>query len=126
MHELSIAQSLIQQANACASEHGAARVLRLNLRIGRLSGVTQRALLFCFALAAEETLCAGAELAIEEVPIRAMCPQCNESKVIGESYRFICPDCHSPTAQLLTGQELELVSIEIDSQETTPHAAASA
>ena len=125
MHELSIAQSLIEQANACAAEQGASCVLALNLRIGRLSGVSKQALLFSFELAAEDTLCAGAELTIEEIPIRAMCPQCKESKELSDSYCFICPDCQNPTAELLTGQELELVSIEIDFQEQTAHDAAS-
>lgn len=126
MHELSIAQALIEQANACAAAQGAARVLTLNLRIGRLSGIAQQALLFSFELVAEDTLCAGARLAIEEVPIRVMCPQCKEAKVLSESYCFICPDCQSPTAELLSGQELELVSIEIDFQEHTTRDAASA
>lgn len=126
MHELSIAQALIEQANTCAAAQGASRVLTLNLRIGRLSGVAQQALLFSFELAAEDTPCAGARLAIEEIPIRAMCPQCEESKDLGDSYCFICPDCHSPTAELLSGQELELVSIEIDFQEQPAHDAASA
>ena len=117
MHELSIAQSLIDQANQCAATHGSARVLKLNLRVGRLAGVVKEALLFSFDLAAEDTACAGAELAIEEVPIRVMCPSCKVSKELDVSYCFICPDCGSPTAELLTGQELELLSIEIDCEE---------
>ena len=76
MHELSIAQSLIDLACEAALREGADRIERLNLRIGRLSGVVREALEFSFELAAEGTLCEGAILEIEDVPIAVMCPRC--------------------------------------------------
>ena len=60
MHELSIAQSLIELACEAALREGGDRIERLNLRIGQLSGVVREALEFSFALAAEGTACEGA------------------------------------------------------------------
>ena len=55
MHELSIAQSLIDVACEAAEREGANRVTRLTARIGVLSGVVKECLLFSFGLAAEGT-----------------------------------------------------------------------
>lgn len=121
MHELSIAQSLIEVACEAAEEAGAVRITRLCTRIGLLSGVVNEALLFCFELAAEGTPCEGATLEIEDVPLTVMCPDCNAPKTLEDRYCFLCPTCGSPTADILTGQEMELVSLEVD-----PHEAACA
>lgn len=114
MHELSIAQSLIETACETAERAGAARVCRIQLRIGALAGVVKEALAFSFDLAAEGTLCAGAVLDVEEVPITVMCPTCQEPRTLAEAWHFSCPECGTPTPEILTGRELDLVSLEIE------------
>lgn len=113
MHELSVAQGLIDVACEAAEREGNVRVTRLTVRIGRLSGVVRQALEFAFDLAAEGTLCHGAALAIEDVPVSVRCPVCREAKTLDDEYAFVCPTCGSPTPELLTGRELELVSLEV-------------
>jgi hydrogenase nickel incorporation protein HypA/HybF len=113
MHELSIAQSLIDLACETAAREGAVRVVKLSLRIGALSGVVKESLLFSFDLAAEDTACAGAVLAIEDVPVTVMCPRCQVSQTLPSIYQFSCPICGTPTPEVLTGRELDLVSIEV-------------
>lgn len=118
MHELSIAQCLVDAAcEAAEEEHG--RVTRLVTRIGALAGVVKEALLFSFDLAAEGTVCEGAVLLIEVVSVSVLCRRCNEPRELADQWHFVCPTCGTPTAELLTGRELELVSVEIE-----PHAAA--
>ncbi|MFV2068784.1 MAG: hydrogenase maturation nickel metallochaperone HypA [Pirellulales bacterium] len=113
MHELSIAHSMIELACETAQQHGAERVVKLRVRIGRLAGVVEDALRFSFGLAAEQTACQGAALEIEDVPVTVLCPDCGEPKVLAEIYRFRCPTCGTPTPKILGGQELELVSVEV-------------
>lgn len=120
MHELSVAQALIDAACEAAGAVGATKITRLNIRVGRLAGVVKDALLFSFQLAAEGTACAGGELLIDDVPITVACPQCDESKTLSDSYHFVCPTCGTATPQILTGRELELVSIEIEEAEDEP------
>lgn len=117
MHELSIAQCLIESACESAAADGARRVTRLWTRVGVLSGVVQEALRFSFQLAAEGTLCDGAVLEIEEVPITVQCVQCNAPRTLTDPWSFICPVCGRPTPQVLTGRELDLISIEIATHE---------
>ena len=71
MHELSIAQALIEAACETASQSSESRVTRIFVRIGAMAGVVPEALLFSFDIAAEGTACEGAELQIELV--RAYC-----------------------------------------------------
>lgn len=113
MHELSVAQGLIDLACEAAEREGDVRVTRLTVRIGRLSGVVREALEFAFDLAAEGTLCQGAALATEEVPVTVRCPICREVKSLKDDYAFICPTCESPTPEILSGRELELLSLEV-------------
>jgi hydrogenase nickel incorporation protein HypA/HybF len=114
MHELSIAQSLIELACDAATQEGCERVTRLIVRVGALSGVVKEALEFSFDLAAEETACAGASLEIEDVKITVYCSACESRKTLSDGYLFCCPTCGLPTPEILTGRELELVSVEVD------------
>jgi hydrogenase nickel incorporation protein HypA/HybF len=113
MHELSIAQSMIDMACELATREGAHHIIKLRARIGLLSGVAKTALQFSFDLAAEGTACEGAVLEIEDVPVTVMCPQCNAAQELQVIYCFCCPVCGTPTPQILTGQELEVVSVEL-------------
>ena len=119
MHELSIAQCVIDQACEAAARSGGGRVTKVVLRIGALTGVVDEALRFSFEVAAEGTICHGAALAIERVELRVMCPRCREPRTIESGFLLVCPECGSPTPEILAGRELELLSLEIES-----HAAA--
>lgn len=112
MHELSIANALIGQVCEHAASRGADRVARISVRMGVLSGIA-RALHFCFPSAAQGTLCEGATLHIEDVPLTVFCSCCQEMKTPAALYNFRCPDCGRPTPKVLTGREMQLVSIEL-------------
>lgn len=113
MHELSIASSLIDTACEAAAREGNVRVTKLALRVGALSGIVKEALLFCFDQSAEGTACEGALLEIEEIPVSVMCPRCQSQHVLPDLSHFVCPECGTPTPQIVSGQELELASIEV-------------
>lgn len=113
MHELSIAQSLIELASDVAEREGAECVTRLSVRIGVLSGIVKECLLFSFELAAEGTPCAGAEVVVETVGLTALCQVCDVPQPLANLYSLRCPVCGSPTPEILTGRELDLVSVEV-------------
>ena len=113
MHELSIACSLIQLATETASEQHASRVSRLNLRIGVAAGVIEQALRSAFELAAEGTLCEGAE-----IQATVDCSVCATRRTLAAWPPLICPICGTPAEDLTSGRELELMSMEIHSDGT--------
>ncbi len=113
MHEMSIAASLVETAARCARENGAERVRRLNLRVGALTNIEQDALTFCFPMAAEGTVCAGAELAIVEVPATGTCAACGARTDVRDPMDP-CPGCGQWPLALEGGRDLQLESLEVD------------
>ena len=113
MHELSICQGIINVAVAALSERGASvpSVLTVTVRIGRLTGVVADSLRQYFDLLTPETALAGADLVIEEVPIRGRCADCLAEFTI-DTLSFTCPRCESGVVELLSGRELQVVSLD--------------
>ncbi len=112
MHELSVAMSLVQIADEAARKAEAARVTSLQVRIGALAGVVPDALRFSFELAAAGTLVEGAQLEIEELPVRIFCEPCGVEFDLPSPQLFCCPICQQPTGRIVQGRELQLVSLE--------------
>lgn len=110
MHEMTVATALIEQVCDHAESVGAVRVSEINIRMGVLSGIA-RSLYFCFPSAARNTLCEGAILTIDEVPLTVHCTYCDAVKTPAALYTFRCPDCGRPTPKVLTGREMQLVSL---------------
>jgi hydrogenase nickel insertion protein HypA len=113
MHELAIAQSLIDIASAEAHRAHATRVTRLNCRIGVLRQVEGDLLRDAFEIAREGTPCAQAELCVEQLPWRAFCPNCRAEFPIAD-WHWNCPVCEAEGEPRSGGDELELVSIEAE------------
>lgn len=68
MHEYSIVQAMFDRIEAVARERRAARVCRVSVRIGDVSGLDVELFRRAFEVYRERTICDGAELAVEEVP----------------------------------------------------------
>ncbi len=108
MHELSIAQSVV---DAVVERAGDRRVLRVGLRVGRLSGVVPDALRFSFDLVTEGTLAEGAALEIEEPEGRATCRSCSSDFVLRDLV-LLC-ECGSADVEVVSGSELMVSSMEV-------------
>jgi hydrogenase nickel incorporation protein HypA/HybF len=117
MHELSLAYSLVETAEQAARDARAVKVTAVNLQIGKLSGVVQDALLFSFDIATNGTLLAGAKLNIEELAVIVRCRSCEKLVQIENIQLFRCPLCQTPTAEIVQGREMQIVSIEIEETE---------
>ncbi len=113
MHEMGIVMQIIEIATASIpAEMTGVRIGRVNLKIGKLSAVVPESLRFCFEIAAKETPLAGAELFIEEVPVKARCRTCRtEWTITGPA--FNCTACNSGDIDILSGRELDIVSLEV-------------
>ncbi|MBK5966049.1 hydrogenase nickel incorporation protein HypA [Thiocystis minor] len=112
MHELSLCQSLLDQVEQIAREHGATRVDRILLKVGPLSGVEGSLLQHAYPLAAAGTIAAQAELVIESSQIRVRCRQC-EAETDATPNRLLCGACGSFETRLISGDELLLANLEL-------------
>jgi len=113
MHELSIALSILDAAAEAAEQHGTARVRAIHLKLGLLSGVVPKALLSAYELAREGSSLAEAELVIVEIPVVAYCPNCRAPRAVTVQL-LCCAECGTPTPEVLSGRELEVVALEIE------------
>jgi hydrogenase nickel incorporation protein HypA/HybF len=118
VHELSIAQSLLDIVVQEAARHGVERVIRVGVKVGAFSAVVPSALKFSFDLIKENTVAAEAELAIEEVPLTGLCQDCGQELEEMDSPIVDCPACGSNKIELTQGRELTISFIETDDDET--------
>ncbi len=84
----------------------------VGLRIGPLRQVVPDTLAFAFELTACGTLCEGARLEQQLVPLRLRCPSC-ELEWTTQQPDFRCQSCGSPAA-VLSGDELLIEWITVD------------
>lgn len=111
MHELSIAQSLLDIVVDESNRNRLGRVNKVSLRIGELAAVVPESLRFCFDLVSRDTVASGALIEIETVAITARCDKCDLSFEVKDRV-FECPRCGEPVLEMLGGRELYVMSIE--------------
>ena len=116
MHELSLAQSLIEQVLAAAEAENALQVLRVTVAIGPYSGVEKTAFEFAFPFAAEGTSVAGAELVIEDAPATIDCNLCHATPR-ADPTRLVCPRCGSDQVDIQGGHDFLVRKIELKVEE---------
>lgn len=112
MHELSIAQSLVDSIRQEAAAHPGARVARVGLRVGELSGVQPDALEFSFGIIVKGTELEGAALDLERVPLRQRCEACAKDFAVVD-FALVCPDCGAAT-RAVAGDELQMTYLELE------------
>lgn len=112
MHEMSLAESIVQIVEDTARQSGGTRVTSVRIEIGQLAGVELEALRFCFEAASRESLAGGAALVIDQPEGRAWCMPCGGSVTVG-SLADPCPDCGSHQLQVTGGTELRVREIEM-------------
>ncbi len=113
MHEMSIAQNLIEIIEEEMEKHGAKGLRSVRLHIGKLSAVVPEALSFCFGVITEGTALGGARLDMEIIPLQGHCQGCGDEFEIVD-YAFVCPSCGSTRIETIAGQELSIVELEVE------------
>ena len=111
VHELSIAQSLLDIIVDESKRHGLERINKVRLQVGEFAAVVPESLTFCFELVSRDTVASGAVIEIENVGVTARCDKCDFSFEVRD-HVFLCPRCGEPALQMLSGRELTIMSIE--------------
>lgn len=113
MHEMSLAEGVLQLVEETARREGAKRVKLVVLEIGRMSSVQPEALSFCFDVVTRNSVLEGAALDIVDVPGAGWCMQCAATVPMTELYGS-CPNCGSYQVQPTGGTEMRVREIEIE------------
>lgn len=113
MHEASIVQSLVEEVESILKSSNGSRVVRIHLKIGKLTAVVPDVLLFMFEAIVPGTKLEGAKLTMEEVELRAKCKACGAEDDILE-IGFFCGSCGSADVDIIAGRELLIDSLEVE------------
>jgi hydrogenase nickel incorporation protein HypA/HybF len=114
MHEVAIADALIEQVEQEVRRAGATgRVTRLELSIGRVSGVSVDALRFALELMAAGTIVESARVDIRQPKALCCCSACGARSEI-DDLQTRCPRCASLDVVLEGGRDMLLESIELE------------
>ena len=108
MHELAITESLVA---AIAEKVGTARVTRVRLEIGKLSGVVAESVRFCFDVCAAGTALEGATLEILEPASLVLCRECRAETELADGIPLCA--CGSGNVEITGGAELRIQEVEV-------------
>jgi hydrogenase nickel incorporation protein HypA/HybF len=117
MHELSIAQSIVEAVEAKATECNAAHVKSVRLKIGEASSIVIDSLTFCFEmLTSLDPTLTGAQLLIDTVPHLAHCHHCDKEFAV-VNFVAQCPTCQEWSSEIISGTELQILEMEIENSQ---------
>jgi hydrogenase nickel incorporation protein HypA/HybF len=112
MHEMSIAQSVLDIAVREMDERGAKSIREIKISIGEFSGVVKEALDFAFEVLKPGTPAVLAEVEIEVLPLTAECPKCGPAACRLSDLNLSCPTCQG-TVRLTGGREMRVDYLDL-------------
>ena len=117
MHELSIAESILEAVRKELVSHPGARPVRVGLLIGELAAVDVDSLSFCFEAVLTGTDWEGLQLDARVCRQRRRCNECgNEFGVV--DYNATCPACGGDSTKPISGDELDFDYLEVETDGT--------
>lgn len=113
MHEMSLAEGVLQLIEEAAQAQDFRRVRKVWLEVGRLAGVEAEAMRFCFDAVMRDSIADGAGLEIVETPGQAWCMKCSRAVEVQASLDA-CPLCGSYQLQVTGGNALRVRELEVE------------
>ena len=113
MHELAVAQALVDQVDNVIRQHSAVSASLIRVRIGPLAGVVPELLASAFPLAAAGHAMEHAVLDLVAAPIQVRCQTCGKETEAAMN-RLVCGACGDWHTQVISGDELLLESVELE------------
>ncbi len=113
MHEMSLAEGVLQIIEDAAQAQQFRRVKTVWLEIGQLAGVEVEAMRFCFEAVVRDSIAQDAKLEIVETPGQAWCLHCGQ--VVNVQALFdACPQCGGFQLQVTGGSEMRVKELEVE------------
>jgi hydrogenase nickel incorporation protein HypA/HybF len=113
MHEMAISSAVLESVLRHAAGR---RVSEVRLRVGHLRQVVPDSLSFYWDIVTRDSVCEGSALDMELIPARLACAGCAREWEI-ELPVFRCPSCGGAEVQVVSGDELEVESIEVEEED---------
>lgn len=111
MHELKIAEELIEIVLKVAESENLKKVTKVNIQFGKMIMIVPDVFRFVFESAVKGTIAKDAKLILKVLPVKFACKKCKEETEIDDLI-FVCPYCGSNDLELIQGRETFINSIE--------------
>jgi hydrogenase nickel insertion protein HypA len=113
MHEYSVVQALLNQCEELAEQNSASKINKVICKIGVMSGIEIHLLQVAFDTFKEGTMCDSAEFIIHEQKLKLQCRECHAEFEVDE-IRYYCKECESLSVKVLDGEDMYLMSLEME------------
>lgn len=112
MHEMSLAEGVLQLIEDAAHQQGFAKVTTVWLEIGQLASVDVDAMGFCFDAVTRGSIADGARLEVIVAPGSGWCSQCAVTVPVAET-PGVCPHCGTYQVRVTGGTEMRVKELEV-------------
>ncbi len=113
MHEMALAEGILQIVEEAAGKQGFSRVTEVRLEIGALAGVEPEALTFCLDAVFRGSVAEGARVELERLPGQGFCLDCGETVTVLARYDA-CPKCGGYRVQATGGTEMRVKDLLVE------------
>ena len=114
MHELYLAESILNIVQEYATRQKFQRVNFVSLSFGRLSCIEQKSLQFAFEVQAKDSVAQNAALQFKILPAVVHCLSCDKDSEV-DGYAALCPRCSGAEVMLVSGtEELQILEMDVD------------
>ena len=105
--------NLVELAESETKKSGSGSIISVNVSVGRLSGVDPDALSFMLDLSKKNTLLEHASINFNMVDGKGKCRECHH-EFSTDTLAPVCPRCHGISVEIIGGDQLRIVSMEVE------------
>jgi hydrogenase nickel incorporation protein HypA/HybF len=113
MHEVALAQGIVDIVTEQATARGFTRATVVHVELGALSSVLPDALVFGFESAARGTPAQGARLQLVHKPGTGWCLDC-AAEIEVPARVALCPKCQGTKWVVTGGEQMRVLELEVD------------
>ena len=123
MHELSMAQGILNAVLETAEANDAIKVTDMVIEIGKLAMLNPEQLKFMLGVLCKDTIAENAEIVIEDIDVEIKCYNCDFEGIadVDDSDHYapmiLCPKCESHRVEVLNGRDVTVKNISIEKED---------
>ena len=123
MHELSMAQGILNAVLEAAEENDAIEVTDIVIEIGRLAMLNPEQVKFMLSVLSENTIAENANITIENIDVEIECYACGFKGIanVDDSDHYapmiLCPKCESHRVDVINGKDVTVKNISIEKED---------
>jgi hydrogenase nickel incorporation protein HypA/HybF len=113
MHEFAVTKSILAIILEKAREVKAAKITKVDLLVGRLTGYIPEQVQLQFDILSRNTEAVGANLIFHQPPAKIYCRKCGLNYT-SDSFNLVCPECQTMEIDIVSGTELYVENMEVE------------